>query len=91
MTPFQGTDRRVLGGYLSALSAGFCYGLSSIIARKIVSDFSSPIVATAFSLTFGAVILGVLFHRQIITDLARAPMRSWLLLALSGASATLGR
>ena len=86
----QMTARRLALGYLAALAAAFCYGSSALIARKIVSDYSSPMVASAFSLTMGAIIVAALFHRHMFADAARAPREAWLWVALSGGAATWG-
>ena len=56
--------RRVLLGYLAALGAAFCYGSLALVARKITTDYAPPMVATAFSMLFGTVILGAIVHRH---------------------------
>ena len=82
--------RRLALGYIFALSAAFCYGSSALIARKIVTDYSSPMVATAFSLTMGTIIIAALFHRHMLSDAARAPRQAWIWVGLSGGAATWG-
>ncbi len=83
-------QKRLLVGYAASLGAAAAYGSSSLIARKIVDDYSSPIVATAFSLLFGTVIMAALFHRSVGGDALRAPRKAWLYVALAGAASTWG-
>ena len=85
------TERqRLLMGYLAALGAAFCYGSLALVARKIVTDYSSPIVATAFSMLFGTLILGAFVHRHAFSDIPSSPMRGWMLVALAGLASTWG-
>ena len=92
MTVTQATDRRRLFlGYLASFGAAFCYGSVALIGRKIVSDFAPPMVATAFSMTFGMVIVGLIFHRHVLQDVrSRPPFRSWLFIALAGGASAWG-
>ena len=83
-------QRGVLLGYLAGLGAAFCYAASNLIARKIVSDYSSPTVGTALSMSFGTVILSVLFYRHVVRDALTAPRRAWVFVALAGCAATWG-
>ena len=86
-----GTERRrLLLGYLAALGAAFCYGALALVARKIVTDFSPPLVATAFSLLIGTVILTAMVYGHAVHDLPRAPRRGWVLVALAGCASTWG-
>ena len=82
--------RRLVVGYLAALGAAFAYGAGSLVVRKIVDDYSSPLVGTAFSLMFGMAIMAVLFHGHALSDGVRAPKRAWLLVALAGCASTWG-
>ena len=52
-------------GSVAALAAAFCYGAGALVARKVVSDFASPMVGTAFSMLFGTLIVAALFHRHV--------------------------
>lgn len=90
MTTVVTDPRRLLLGSLAALGAGSCYGATSLIARRIVSDYASPTVGTAFSLLFGALMVLILFHRHALGDVGRAPRRAWLLVALAGCASTWG-
>ncbi len=90
MTLTETARRRVMLGYLAALGAALSYGSVTLVARKIVDDYSSPIVGTAFSMVFGTVIVAGLFHRHVIADAPGTPMRAWLFVALAGCAATWG-
>ena len=90
MIHIETAHRRVLLGYLAGVGAAFCYGSLALLAKKIVTDFAPPLVATAFSLLFGAIILGILVHRHAIVDLPVAPKRAWLMVALAGVASTWG-
>ena len=90
MTLVESNQRRLVLGYTAALGAAFSYGAVSIVARKIVEDYASPMVGTAFSLLFGTLILGAIFHRHVAADAVVAPQRAWLMLALAGCAATWG-
>lgn len=59
-------ERRLLLGYGLALMAAALYGASSVIAKKAMEDNGiPPVVFTAFSLLFGAVMVFLLAHRDI--------------------------
>ena len=45
-------------GFLFAVCAAFLYALSALVGKKIMDDFSSPMVASAFSILFGLVATG---------------------------------
>ncbi len=77
-------------GYATALGAAVAYGSVAVIGRKIVNDFSSPMIATSFSMVFGTLIVAAMFHKHAALDLQRAPKRAWLFVALAGLSATWG-
>ena len=83
-------QRQVLLGYLAALGAAFCYGSLALVARKITTDYAPPMVATAFSILFGTVILGAMVHRHALDDITRSPRRGWLMVALAGCASTWG-
>ena len=90
MTLVATTRRRLLLGYLAALGAAFCYGSGALVARKIVDDYSSPMVGTAFSMLLGTMIVGALFHRHSLADVRRAPRRGWVFVVLAGCASTWG-
>ena len=82
--------RRVLLGYVAGVGAAACYGSITLVAKKIVTDYAPPLVGTAFSMLFGAIILGILVHRHAIVDLPLAPRQAWLMVALAGCASTWG-
>ena len=90
MTLGEAARRRLMIGYLAALGASFSYGASSVIARKVVIDYSSPMVGTAFSMLFGTLILAALFQQQARYDVVSAPRSALIPLALAGCAATWG-
>ena len=89
-TTLQANRHQIMLGVVVALVSSFFYGLVSIVAKKIVDDVASPLVAAAFSMAMGTVILAVLFHRHVVEDYARAPRRGWILMALAGLGSTWG-
>ena len=90
VTSLAASRHRVHLGYLAALGAAFSYGAASLVARKIVDDYSSPMVGTAFSLLFGTMIVAALFHRDAVADAIVTPRRVWLFAVLAGCAATWG-
>ncbi len=63
-TPNQ---KKVLG-FPMALAAGLCYGITNVIGKKVVDEYSHPLVVSAYALMFGMAIMLVLAH----TDVPRA-------------------
>ena len=90
MTLVATTRRRLLLGYSAALGAAFSYGSGALVARKIVDDYSSPMVGTAFSMLLGTMIVGALFHRHFLADVRSAPRRAWVFVVLAGCASTWG-
>ena len=90
MTLLETTRRQVALGYVAALGAALSYGAVTLVARKIVDDYSLAIVGTAFSLLFGTIIVGTLFHRHVLTDSIRVPRRGWVMVALAGCASAWG-
>ena len=90
MTTVDTARRSLLLGYLAALGSAASYGSVTLVARKIVTDYSSPLVATAFTLVIGTVMVGALFHRDVVADASRTPRRAWLFVALAGCASTWG-
>ena len=83
-------DRRKLLGYAASLTAAFGYGIGALASRKVVDDYASPMVATAFSLMFGTIMVAAVFYRDVPKDIATAPLRAWVLVALAGLAAAWG-
>ena len=90
MTATLTARRHTLLGYLAALGAAFCYGSAALLGREIVSNYAPPMVATAFPLTFGTIIVAALFHQHVSVDMAQAPRRAWLMVALAGVASSWG-
>ena len=90
MTTATATQSRLVLGYAAALGAAFCYGAAAVIVRKIVDDYSSPMVGAAFSLLFGTLIIALIFRKTAVTDITAAPRRGLGLMVLAGVAATWG-
>lgn len=90
MTTDDTARRRIFLGYLAALGSAVSYGSVTLVARKIVDDYSSPLVATAFTLVVGTLMVGALFHRDLVADATRSPRRAWVMVALAGCASTWG-
>jgi len=75
-------------GYLAALGSSIAYGAALVLAKKISGEVS-PIVACAFSLTFGLAIVGWFGFRDLF-ETRRAPKIAYVWASLSGIVATMG-
>ena len=84
------TPNRAYLGYAASLAAACGYGSSTVIGREIVGELAPPLVATAFSLIFGMLIVTTIFHRHVFEDMALAPGRAWLMAALAGLASSWG-
>ena len=71
-------------GFLFAVCAAFFYALSALVGKKITDDFSSPMVASAFSILFGLIATGSVFFGTVTKEVGNLSGRSWLLIGLSG-------
>ena len=87
---FVSTGRQQVSlGYAAAIASALSYALGGLVAKKAVVD-TSPLVATAFSLLFGTLVLAALLNRLPLGDLARAPRRAWGIMALAGVTGAWG-
>tara|TARA_B100001013_G_scaffold253546_1_gene157977 strand:- start:689 stop:1144 length:456 start_codon:yes stop_codon:yes gene_type:complete len=77
-------------GFLFAVCAAFFYALSALVGKKITDDFSSPMVASAFSILFGLIATGSVFFGTVTKEVGNLSGRSWLLIGLSGCASALG-
>jgi|GEM_PF-923654 drug/metabolite transporter (DMT)-like permease len=77
-------------GYISAIGAGASYGAAQTVGKHITSEYAHPIVGTAFALFSGFIFVSLIFHRQIIKDVATAPAKGFFWLALSGVGSAAG-
>ena len=82
--------RRLLSGYAVSLGAAAVHGVGTLISQKVVTDYAPPMVATGFSTMFGAVIMGALFYRHALGDLAAAPRSALVYVALGGLASAWG-
>ena len=73
-----------------AVCAAFLYALSALVGKKITDDFSSPMVASAFSILFGLVATGSVFFGTVRKEVRGLTGRSWMLIGLSGCASALG-
>ena len=88
---FVSTGRQQVSlGYAAAIASALSYALGGLVAKKAVVDYASPLVATAFSLLFGTLVLAALLHRLPLRDLAGAPRRAWGIMALAGVTGVWG-
>lgn len=79
----------VLVGYLAALAASVAYGGGQTIARGVMTELASPLVASAIALAFGFLYVSVVFHRSVIQDL-RVPNPRLVWFGLSGLASAWG-
>ncbi|MEC7835520.1 MAG: EamA family transporter [Chloroflexota bacterium] len=77
-------------GFAFAVCAAFLYALSALVGKKITDDFSSPMVASAFSILFGLVATGSVFFGTVNEEARNLAGRSWVLIGLSGCASALG-
>ena len=54
-------SKKELIGYTSSLSAAISYGISAILAKIIVGQITTPLIASSFALFFGFFILSITF------------------------------
>ena len=77
-------------GFIFAVCAAFFYALSALVGKKITDDFSSPMVASAFSILFGLLATGSVFFGTVNREARSLAGRSWILISLSGCASALG-
>ena len=77
-------------GFIFAVCASFLYALSALVGKKITDDFSSPMVASAFSILFGLLATGSVFFGTVNREARSLAGRSWILISLSGCASALG-
>ena len=86
-----GTNNKIrYYGFTFAVCAAFLYALSALVGKKITDDFSSPMVASAFSILFGLVATGSVFFGTVNKEARNLAGRSWVLIGLSGCASALG-
>ena len=76
-------------GMISAFGAALAYGGSQVVGKKVVTEIAPPLVASLFALMFGALVLAVIFHRDIPQDI-KAPRKGFLFISLAGMASSGG-
>ena len=71
-------------GYLLALGAAVSFASRDVISRHVVGSIAPPMVAAAFALIFGSVLLFLLTYRDVINSFRRLPGRYLAICCLSG-------
>ncbi len=85
------TRRQALIGYGAAIGAAACYGTLAVLGRKIATDIAPPLVANAFAMILGTLVLVAIFQSQIRADFkVPSPKKGWLFVALAGCASTWG-
>lgn len=82
--------KRLIMGYAASIGAAICYGSVAVVGRKIVGEYAPPLVATAFSMSMGMMIVASLFFRDVKSDISVAPGKAWFMVALAGLAAAWG-
>ena len=77
-------------GYLCGIAAAAIYGSMAVLGKKIATDFSSPLVASSFSLLFGLIITGLLFGRGIAKETVTLPRIGWASILGAGSASAFG-
>lgn len=83
-------QREMFTGYSAAIASACSYGAGALVAQKIVADYSSPVVGSAFSLLFGVIIVATLFGRQAFQNRYLVSRKSLLFLVGTGTSSAIG-
>ena len=79
------SNRREWLGYLAAIGAGASYGGAQTVGKFVTTEFTTPMVASAFALLFGFLYISILFHRHIPNDILNPSSKAGLVwFALSG-------
>lgn len=70
--------RREWLGYMAAIGAGASYGGAQTVGKYVTTEFTTPLVASAFALLFGFLYISILFHRHIRVDIREVSSRAGL-------------
>ena len=76
-------------GYTSSLTAAISYGISAILAKIIVGEITTPLIASSFALLFGFFILATIFYKQLI-NIKSVSKKTVLFLLLAGLASSIG-
>ena len=77
-------------GYAASIGAAACYGSVALVGRKIVGEYAPPLVATAFSMSMGTLMVAAMFSKDLSSDIATAPRRAWVMVAMAGFTSAWG-
>jgi len=77
-------------GYVCGIAAAAIYGGMAVLGKKIATDFSSPLVASSFSLFFGLIITGLLFGQGIVREATSLPKVGWVSILGAGTASAFG-
>lgn len=81
---------RTAAGYGAALLSAIGYAVGAVVGAHVIANYASPITTSAFSLLFGAVIVGVPFIGHVRRDASGTPLRAWVMVGMAGAAASVG-
>ena len=82
-------SKKELIGYTSSLSAAISYGISAILAKIIVGQITTPLIASSFALFFGFFTLSIIFYKQLI-NIKSIDKKTFLFLFLAGLASCIG-
>ena len=83
-------DRRSnLIGIFFALSAAISYGISQVVAKKIVTDYAEPQVAAVTGIFFGMIGMFLVGLRDLPKDL-KSPRQAQMFIIISGIFSSMG-
>jgi len=71
-------------GYLFAIGAAVTFASRDVISRHVVSSLIDPLVAVGLALMVGGLVLSILLHRQVISNIHESPKNYLLICALAG-------
>lgn len=77
-------------GIAAALISAIGYGSGAIASKHVVTNYTGPVTATAFSLLFGAILVFVLFYKDLMFDFKSSPSKRWIPVIFTGISASIG-
>jgi|TARA_B110000263_G_C15242321_1_gene479974 drug/metabolite transporter (DMT)-like permease len=82
-------DNRLIG-ITAALISALGYGSGAIASKHVVTNYTGPVTATAFSLLFGAILVFALFYKDLMFDFRSSPSKAWIPVIFTGISASIG-
>lgn len=76
-------------GFGMALGAGFCYGATNVIGKKVLDEYPHPFIVSAYALLFGMVIMLLLAHADVPRAVSKS-RRSLFPILLAGTASGAG-